>query len=322
MSDEDFMREMVSKFDLVVLEDDRLLGELDGIPFTLRATGSDPLATLWAFQIVGSSQGPEVPVSDDMVAWVSDGSAKIEVLKGIAWLSLYRMTSRSVADIEAFVRNVASWLKQAGVAPPSGCISCGVESGARIVTIGSCPQRICAACLGQLVAASRQAEQANEPQHVSFKLAVPLALGLSVGVWAAFWLGADALVRYFEIRRVELNQLTSLLLLLPMFALGGLAGWPLGTCLRRAGLNRIAPFPLAALTVLVTVVLGEWLYITADVFLVTGQFAPVFAFNSLPDLLQSYTGFWVGLKIVAAVAIGFGVAIGSERAGGLAVHVR
>jgi hypothetical protein len=122
--------------------------------------------------------------------------------------------------------------------------------------------------------------------------------------WAVFWTVIDFALEHWQIQVVEINHFTALIGVLALGVVGVCLGWPLGATLRQSIALRHAPRLMSAVATLGAMLLGEILYIAARLFLLAGVFDVGVAARLLPQVVVSYTGFWVTCKLLLAGAIG------------------
>jgi hypothetical protein len=201
------------------------------------------------------------------------------------------------------VEQIAGGIASTDLALAAGCLHCGA-SDAQLVYADGRPSRLCGACVAAAAEVHQQREAELNRPTVGATLAVPGA-GLYVAAgWAVIWTIIDFALERWQVRVVEINHFSALIGLLAFGVAGVCLGWPLGATLRQSIALRHAPRLMSALATIGAALLGEILYVAARLFLLAGVFDVGVAARLLPQVIASYTEFWVACKLLLAGAIG------------------
>jgi hypothetical protein len=303
------LNDLIAALRLHVALGDQAYGEVQGSPVTMTVLGDQPPALLFAFPVQVPQTANDVPMPDDVGAFLRETAGSVSVEKGILWLSLDNLAGKSAEAVAAFVERFGVALAELGLRVPPGCLKCGSSDELQMLYIDRRCSRICAACR-DAVDEEVEAKIADAVRpHVGFAACTPLVfLGVSIG-WAISWFSIEM---YLEANHTnKLAILDFLPALAFLAAVAGVMGWPLGLFLRRSGLARPAPLVVAAVTVVLACVLGEWLFVNALVVHRFGLTGPLLGTQLFLPYVFGYSGSWFFAKILVAGAIllGCGIAV-------------
>lgn len=304
---------LVSRLDLKPIGDGHTaIGAIGQTPVTLTVLSVEPLSLLFALNV--NCESYDGDFREIIGADLSPQQCQATVETGRGWLSLYEVTQRTDAEIAELVTRFHDSLANLGLAVAEGCLRCGALENAHVMHLDGRTTRICQACLDQAVAEKLEREAELNKVNLSALVGLPAAVLVCAGCWALFWFSMDLALDRLRIEIIEINQLTSALMMAIVIAVGLAIGRPLGTVLRRSGLVRPAPLPITVAIVAGSLVLGEIGYVAISIYRMFGIVDLSAAARLLWQAVTNYTGFWIACKIMCAAAIGgFCLAAVSEQ---------
>jgi hypothetical protein len=292
---------LVNTLGFAGVDNNTAIGELHGVPTTLTVLGNDPPAAMFAFRVNPDGQ-PDDAVGQRL-GGLPEELAALSCEDGYAWLSLYNLEKLPANAAARLVEQIADSISSTDLALAPGCLQCGA-SDAQIISADGRPTRLCGRCVAAAAEEHRErVSELNRPT-VGATLAVPGA-GLFVAAgWAVIWTVIDFTLERWQIRVVEINHFSGMIGLLAFGIVGVCLGWPMGATLRQSIALRHAPRLMSAVATLGAALLGEILYVAARLFLLAGVFDVGVAARLLPQVIATYTGFWVACKLLLAGSIG------------------
>ncbi len=292
---------LVNALGFTAADENTAIAELHGVPATLTVLGTDPPAVLCGFRV--NPRGTQTGTVADRARGLPDEAAALSFEDGYAWLSLYNLEKLPPDASPRLVADIAEAIASTDLALPAGCFHCGAPDALLIYADGR-PARLCPQCVASAAEEHRERESELNRPTLGATLAVPGA-GLFVAAgWAVIWTLLDFALDRWQIRVVEINQFSAMIGLLAIGIVGACLGWPLGATLRQSIALRLTPRLSSAVATIGAVLLGEIFYIAARLFLLAGMFDVGVAARLLPQVVASYTGFWVACKLLLAGAIG------------------
>lgn len=277
------------------------IGEPHGVPTTLTVLGNDPPAVMFAFRV--NPDGSQSDVVGQRLGGLPEELAALSFEDGYAWLSLYNLERLPPDEAPRLVEQIADGIALTDLALAPGCLQCGA-SDAQLIYADGRPSRLCGHCVSGAAEEHREREAELNRPTVGATLAVPGAGLYAAAGWAVIWTVIDFALERWQVRVVEINHFSGMIGLLAFGIVGVCLGWPLGATLRQSIALRHAPRLMSGLATLGAVLLGEILYVAARLFLLAGVFDVGVAAQLLPQVVATYTGFWVACKLLLAGAIG------------------
>lgn len=293
---------LISKLGLIPVENgETAFGSLEDTPVTMTVLSVEPLSLLFALNVNQDSTDAEI--KPEFAASLPAEMCRITVENGRCWLSLYEVTNLSDEQIAEDVRQVHECLIDANLTVGPGCLRCGSVDDARVMFIEGRTTRICTACLDRAIAEKQEREAQLNKMSVSAVLGLPAAILICAACWAWFWYATDLVLDWLRIEVIEINHLTSIMMMGLFVGIGVAIGIPLGKTLRKAGVVRFAPIPLTCAIVVSSLIIGEIDYIAILIFQRLGIIDFAAAAQLLWPVVANYTGFWIVCKILCAGAI-------------------
>lgn len=307
------LHSLISRLGLIPFGDGgTAYGAFGDTPVTLTVLSLEPLGLLFAFNV--NRDSGDLPLPADFAAEWSPETCKVSVENGRAWLSLYDLTGHSEDEIAALLERFHQNIVDAELAVGPGCVRCGCRDEAHVMHIEGRTTRICPKCLEQAIADKQDRDSQLNAMSFSALLGLPTAILISAGCWAVLWFVADFAIDWLRIRVVEINELSTLVLLMLYVGTGAALGLPLGKMLRKSGAVRLAPTLLSCVVVLCAVIAGEIGYVALLILWNVGILNFAAAAQLLGPIMANYSGFWIANKLFCACAVGaFCAGSASER---------
>jgi hypothetical protein len=255
-------------------------GILDGAPFLLRQTASEPPGCYFKFRLKGKLGRP-APVARPVAVtrpspassaatpplpeWhdgLSEDRAKAAVSCEIddeyVFLWIGKPQLLPPEDIASLARECVQ--QHASILPDQGglCLTCGSVGEGELFQSEASVTMICPSCLDKKLENHSEAlEELNRPSG-KLPLLFPAALLAGGILWAVAWDLWETVLRLSQTNEIKIPHLV---LIVAAVGFGYCAGWPIGTVLRRSGaISRVAAGIVAILATLTIVVIGELLF--------------------------------------------------------------
>ncbi|MEX0700521.1 MAG: hypothetical protein WD069_00350 [Planctomycetales bacterium] len=299
----DQIKALVAELGFVVVDQDTALGQMRGIPTALTVFAADPPGLMCQWRV--NPTGIETQTVMDLLEGVPQERAALSIEDGCAWLTLYDARSLDGATIRLLFEQVADALQSSDLAPGPGCVRCGRVEDAQLMYVAGRATRLCPGCLTD-AAQERQCLEAqlNRPSLAS-TLGLPGAAIYVAAGWAGFWTVLDLALEHWRIEVVEINRFTMFLFWGALVAIGIALGWPAGVTVRRSLAFGRMPRVASVLFILAAATAGEILYVALLLLRMVGVFNLRLAAQLLPQVLDSYTKFWISCKVALLVATAF-----------------
>lgn len=297
---------LIERLGFSVGDQEHAFGDIHGNPVVMTILSADPLALLLAFKIV-PPHPDRIALPEAIQSLVEAGAAEVSLENGMAWLSLDTLRGESTDSIQALVEGFAGALSGAGLTPRPGCLSCGFPGEVHHLYAGGRCTRLCSLCTANVLKQRDREERRLTTPGLLHVLALPLAFLYVCVAWWIFWPVVDAHMKPWNIDAGAHPGLEGFLGVgVVMAALGSVVGYPVGLFLRRFGLGRASTPAACFKTVVLAVLVGEFLYVQVGIILHAGVLDLVFAVKEFFRVVGDYPPNWVAAKIVVCGAIGAG----------------
>ena len=165
--------------------------------------------------------------------------------------------------------------------------------------------RICPGCLEEAFQERNASEVELNRSSLRATLGLPGACLFAIACWAVFWTGVELILETWKINVIEINPITSIIILAITGGIGWGLGYPVGNTLRQSIALNKAPIWTSLIAIGIIAVAGEILYVAIQVFRLFGIFDLPAAARLLEQVLQNYTTFWAGAKLIVIIAATF-----------------
>lgn len=307
-----FVWALVAELHLQPCGPNAAFGEIQGQPVTMTVLASEPLSLMFAFKIVSPHPEDFDPPAVIQVL-MAEGSAKVSLENGMAWLSLYNLNGVTREVIQTVVDAFADGLSAARLALPSGCATRDCQGDAQVVHIEGRTSRLCANCVEALYAEREQIEQQLNSASYWHSFGLPVIFLLAAGGWMVFWLLIDLVLQWLKVNVIVFDEFTTLVFIAILGAFGYGLGMPVGAFLRRSALAQISPKVMSVIAVLLVAFVGELFYVAICIFRMTGVVDIGLAWQSFVPFIRSYPGWWIAGKVISTAAIAAGAIVANEK---------
>ncbi|MBS0265184.1 MAG: hypothetical protein JSS02_24845 [Planctomycetes bacterium] len=289
------MLQLLTDLGFAVADQERAIGAPAGIPTTLKVLGIAPLSLMFRFKV--HPEGNEAQPVRELLQHVPDERASFSLEDGFAFLTLYDASQMSNSDLRLLLDQVADRIASSNLALPPGCLQCGEVGQEQLLLVEGWPTRVCLPCLEHACRQKQEWEsQLNRPT-VAATLGLPAMCGLVTVGWIVFWLVMGVLVEKFEIKVVEINEFSALILLALFAGVGFVCGRPLGAAIRESILICRAPVIGSLVLIVAAALVGEIGLVVVQLLWWGGVFDLAFAARVWGQVIANYTSFWVSCKL-------------------------
>jgi hypothetical protein len=266
-------------------------GVLEGAPFLLRQTASEPPGCYFKFRLKGKLGRP-APVARPVAITRPSPAGSATTPPSLAWEDgLSEDRAKAAVTCEIDDEYVFLWIGKPQLLPPEDiallarecvqrhanilpdqdglCLTCGSVGEAELFQSEASVTMICPGCLDKKLETHSEAlEELNRPSG-KLPLLFPAALLAGGILWAVVWDLWEAVLRLAQTNEIKIPRL---ILIVVAVGFGYCAGWPIGTVLRRSGaISRLSAGVVAILATLTIVVIGELLFGLALSYSLTGS---------------------------------------------------
>ncbi len=298
-----FLTALLQELAFQLVDDQHACGEVAGLPATLTLVSADPLVLTFDFRV--DLHAERLEEMRPLLQGLSNASMRVSVQQDEVQLALLQLTGLPADAIRELVTEFAESLIAAGLGHPAGCLYCGTIEDTGIVHHLGRTSRACPVCFTRrLEQHAAEIEAFNRPRRGAWMSVPALCFFVAVG-WAGVWMLTEWLLDWFRVQVIELNKATGMVIFMVMLGIGAALGIPLGGALKKTGLVRRAPRWLGGLFVVAAVAMGELLYVMIQLFWFAGVIDLTIAARLMPQVIASYSPFWITLKLGLALSVGF-----------------
>lgn len=306
------LNEIVDRLNLTVGEADKAFGEIQGSPVTMTVLGIEPPALLFGFKIQNSLSA-SIPLPNEIKPLIDKKIAEVSFENDMAWLSLDDLSGETSESVQGLVTGVAEAIAVANLRVPPGCLRCGSRVEPTVFYGIGNVTRLCAGCQEQVVEDTIQRQAALDQPSFMFILALPfLCLYVILG-WTMLWWLVDVCMEANNANVILIDRYSLLLIGAFICATGAVLGYPIGRVLARCGAASRTRAVISIPVVFLACGIGEWFYLTLNIYRGTGIVDFEFAAKALGPFIANSHKSWIIGKLCFAIAIAVGSYFGSQH---------
>jgi hypothetical protein len=157
----------------------------------------------------------------DLMKGVPKEQAILNFEDGSVWLSLYDMSGLETSDFHQMMEGMVDTIQATDLAVGPGCLRCGKNNpDIQRLYVDGRPTRMCMACFEEAGREQQELESKLNQTTLGATLGLPGAAIYAAAGWAGFWTLIDFALEYFRVKAVDINIITTPLILMLLGAVG------------------------------------------------------------------------------------------------------